>query len=47
MCTPNDLQIITKKISEAYQNVFGDRLVKILLYGSYARDDFNNESAGN
>lgn len=44
MCTRNELDIISKKIAAVYQKVYGKSLVKVILYGSYARGDFNNDS---
>ena len=44
MCTRNEVSIIAKKISEAYKSVYGDALVKIILYGSYARNNYDEES---
>ena len=44
MCTRNELDIISKKIAAVYQNVYGKSLVKVILYASYARGDFNSDS---
>lgn len=44
MCTRNDLNIILQKIAEVYRSVYGSDLVKIILYGSYARGNYDNES---
>ncbi len=44
MCTSNELDGIIKKIAEIYQMVYGEKLIKVILYGSYARGDYNNES---
>ena len=44
MCTPNELNTIVKKIAKIYKTVYGEELVKVFLYGSYARGDYNNES---
>jgi predicted nucleotidyltransferase len=44
MCTRNELEIITKKMTRIYRDVFGSDIVKILLYGSYARHDYDDES---
>ena len=43
MCTSNELDGIIKKIAEIYQMVYGEKLIKVILYGSYARGDYNNE----
>ena len=44
MCSRQDLDIILQEIAGAYRSVYGDNLVKILMYGSYARGDFNADS---
>lgn len=44
MCTKNELQIIVDKLAQIYRSVYGDDLVQVILYGSYARGDFNNDS---
>ena len=44
MCTKNELSIILRKLAEVYKSVYGERIVKIFLYGSYARGDFDRES---
>jgi len=44
MCTQNTLQSITNQIKQCYQEVFGDDIVEIILYGSYARGDFTINS---
>lgn len=44
MCTQRQLDIVLKKISEIYRSVYGDELVRVILYGSYARGDFSGES---
>jgi len=33
-----------QKITKIYQSVYGKDLVKVILYGSYARGDYNKES---
>lgn len=38
------LDIIKEMVKRAYQNVYGKDLIKILLYGSYARGDFDQFS---
>ena len=35
---------VTKEISHNVQNIIGDRLRKIILYGSYARGDYKDYS---
>jgi uncharacterized protein len=37
-------EAIIKDFTETMKNHYGDRLSKIILYGSYARGDFNEES---
>ena len=44
MCSSDQLDIILKKIVKTYQNVYGERIVKILMYGSYARGTYDEES---
>jgi len=44
MCTQIQLKKITDEISKNIQNEFGERLNTIILYGSYARGDYNDES---
>ncbi len=44
MCTRNELGIILKEIVQAYQAVYGADIVKIILYGSYARGDYQKDS---
>ena len=35
--------ILTKAVSE-YRSIFGSALVQVILYGSYARGDYDSES---
>lgn len=44
MCSRQELNHILKKIAETYRSVYGNNLVQIILYGSYARGDFDMES---
>lgn len=44
MCTPLQLNQITNEVKQDMQNVLGDKLHQIILYGSYARGDYDNES---
>ena len=44
MCTRNELNIIVHRVADVYRMVYGDNLMKIILYGSYARGDFNADS---
>ena len=36
--------MILKKISEIYRTVYGEDIVKMVLYGSYARGDNQDDS---
>lgn len=44
MCSKEELNIILKKMAEIYRLIYGSDLVKIVMYGSYARGDYNVES---
>ena len=44
MCTKNDLNIITKFVNDSAIKLFKNRLIKIILFGSYARGDYDTES---
>ena len=44
VCTSNELNMILKAISNAYREVYNTNLVSIILYGSYARGDFQKDS---
>lgn len=44
MCTKRELNIILSKMYRVYHEIYGDKIVKIVLYGSYSRGDFSNES---
>lgn len=44
MCTKNDLNEILKQLTEIYRTVYGNDIVKIVLYGSYARGDYLKDS---
>ena len=35
---------VTKKVLSAAKDTLGDKLEKVVLFGSYARGDFDNES---
>lgn len=41
---PNEIVRIVNNFSEDVKEIFGDRLSKIILYGSYARGDFRENS---
>jgi len=42
--TTVDLTALTAEFKQAMQTLYGDRLLKVILYGSYARGDFHEES---
>ena len=44
MCRKKELESIVDKLVKTYQSVYGDQIVKIVLYGSYARGDYDSES---
>ncbi len=44
MCTPFQLHQITDEVKQNMQSVLGDKLHQIILYGSYARGDYDSES---
>jgi predicted nucleotidyltransferase len=44
MCSTTVLSIITDQIVHEARQQLGDKLDKVLLYGSYARGDFDDES---
>lgn len=44
MCTSNELNMILKAISNAYREVYSTNLVSIILYGSYARGEQQENS---
>lgn len=44
MCTKNELNNIIQKLAQIYRSVYGRDLVQVILYGSYARGDYDNES---
>lgn len=44
LISKKNLQIVLNKVTEEMKLVFGDKLKAVLLYGSYARGDFNEES---
>ena len=44
MCTKAQLTQIIKEVSDGVQNMLGDKLHNIILYGSYARGDHDDES---
>ncbi len=42
--TPLNLNALTAKFKQAMEELYGERLAKVILYGSYARGDFQSES---
>lgn len=44
MCTENQVNNIVGQISQFYRSVYGDKIVAIYLYGSYARGNYTEES---
>lgn len=44
MCTRSQLDNITEQLVNIYRNAYGNAIVSILLYGSYARNEENNQS---
>lgn len=44
MCSASDVQKIIQSVAGAYRSVFGNDVVQIILYGSYARGDFTDDS---
>lgn len=44
MCTQDELKIILAELAKVYREVYGDHLSQIILYGSYARGDYQKDS---
>ena len=44
MCTRTTLNSITNSVKEAALGLFSDKLKSVILYGSYARGDYDDES---
>ena len=44
MCTPNALQALLNETTAGLREIFGEKLDSVILYGSYARGDYDNES---
>ena len=44
MCTRSELEIITTQLVKEYRSLYGTALKEVILYGSYARGDFDEES---
>ena len=41
---PNNIKHIINNFIEELQTILGKRIKKVMLYGSYARGDYNNNS---
>lgn len=44
MCTKSELQTVLKEVKDASKQLYGNKLNRIILYGSYARGDNTEES---
>lgn len=44
MCTKAALDELLKEVSGKLKEIFGEKLESVILYGSYARGDFDEES---
>lgn len=44
MCSESQLKSIIKAVVQSYRAVYGSDIVEIVLYGSYARGDYDNNS---
>ena len=44
MCSRLTLNEITNRVVQAARNSLGDKLDRVILYGSYARGDYDNDS---
>ena len=44
MCTKNELDMILNDFVEGTKDIFGTKLKNIVLFGSYARGDYDKES---
>lgn len=44
MCTELQLSKIAKAMVDCYRVVYGDDIVEVVLYGSYARGDYSEDS---
>ncbi|UHG92034.1 nucleotidyltransferase domain-containing protein [Spirosoma oryzicola] len=42
--TPDALHALSQEVKQALTELYGDRLNRVILYGSYARGDFHAES---
>ena len=39
-----ELDVLLREVYHAMQDIFGDKLISVILYGSYARGDYDGES---
>ena len=39
-----DIQLVSQEFKASLQALYGDRLAEVILFGSYARGDFHEES---
>lgn len=44
MCTKTELQMVLGKVREESKRIYGSKLDQIILYGSYARGDYTEDS---
>ena len=44
MCSENELQMVTENVVRSVLYLLEDKINRIILYGSYARGDFDSES---
>lgn len=44
MCTENQLKCLLDDVAENSRNIFRDSLHSVILFGSYARGDYDEES---
>ncbi len=44
MCSLNQLQLITKEVAKLSAETLKEKLDSVILYGSYARGDYDEES---
>ncbi|MDZ7623554.1 MAG: nucleotidyltransferase domain-containing protein [Ignavibacteriaceae bacterium] len=42
--TKEALEKLKREVEEAAKNLLGDKLIKVILYGSYARGDYDKDS---
>ena len=44
MCAPNELQALLNETVTGLRAIFGEKLESVILYGSYARGDYDDDS---